>query len=123
MDYYYFYILDHHCPYVGNCIGEKNIGKFFVFLLSIFFLSSLCGISTILKFIDQRSKKSTWNYQDIICIIIAFYSSVFFLTALIMCLMQLIFISKGITTNECMRNKYKASLYSEGCLKNWKNAF
>jgi hypothetical protein len=29
---------DHHCPWVGKCIGRKNLLKFYYFIFSIFML-------------------------------------------------------------------------------------
>ena len=29
---------DHHCPWTGKCIGEKNLISFFIFVISIFLL-------------------------------------------------------------------------------------
>ena len=34
--------LDHHCPWMGKCIGKKSVGKFYVFIVVSF--ASLCYI-------------------------------------------------------------------------------
>ena len=28
--------LDHHCPWIGKCVGKKNLCAFYYFLFSLF---------------------------------------------------------------------------------------
>ncbi|CAG9311982.1 unnamed protein product [Blepharisma stoltei] len=39
---------DHHCPWINNCIGAKNIGVFYIFICSIW-ISLIFAISLSLK--------------------------------------------------------------------------
>ena len=39
--------LDHHCPWTGKCIGEKNIISFYIFVVSIFILILHFGLIII----------------------------------------------------------------------------
>jgi len=109
--------------YLGNCIGEKNVGKFFLFLLSTLGLAVFVLVSTIIIFVQIINLESDWSYKHIISIVVIFYSGMSFLCTLVVSLMQVYFISKGITTNECMRNKYDSTIYGDSCPKNWKKSF
>lgn len=41
------YKYDHHCPWVGKCIGRDNLCMFYVFLLSVTCLMTLLVLSTL----------------------------------------------------------------------------
>ena len=115
--------LDHHCPFVGNCIGEKNIGKFFIFIISVLIVCIKISIVCILAFMKELENKKRSEYALVVSIIISTISALFGLGMIFMALQQVYFISFGLTTNEFIRKKYDTKLYDEGCRINWKRAF
>jgi palmitoyltransferase ZDHHC9/14/18 len=39
---------DHHCPWIGTCVGKNNYKYFYLFLTSMFILILLVFIQTII---------------------------------------------------------------------------
>lgn len=115
--------LDHHCPFVSNCIGENNLHKFFIFLIGVYIHSANVFIISLVIFIDNRYN-DIWNYKDFINIFVIAYTAIINITILIMVLMQTYLISVNKTTNECCRGKLtETNPFDKNCSENWKEVF
>jgi palmitoyltransferase len=95
-------MFDHHCPYIGNCIGEKNKLLFFWYLL---FQAAECWVACWLCYEDMEKIDDwdKWCKANIVFVIVAFVP--FLLGVLITCLWvyHLILGFKNWTTYEVLR--------------------
>jgi hypothetical protein len=70
------YRYDHHCPWINNCLGAHNYGKFTVFLLMLILaLMELAFLNVYFGFISI-SYRFEFSHEDIICYVVHGYSAV-----------------------------------------------
>ena len=143
--------MDSHCPWTGNCIGERNHRYFFFFLVSLSGLTIFVAITCLqlilsayeLRIIENGlgpvTTDSTMVDKDshihqIWDILLSMPVVVLFGTFCLLCAWSLIsllcfhilIISLAQTTNERVRNVYQHgrnhNSQDQGCWKNWGRA-
>lgn len=115
---------DHHCPFVGNCIGLRNFKKFMKFILLLFIHCLIVSVFGIMEFIELKNCGEEFSIDGICVIIVLIFSLLTLISLGIMIGQYIYLISNNKTTNENIRNIiYPGNVFDQGFKLNWIDFF
>jgi len=118
---------DHHCPWVSNCVGQRNYYHFVLFIASVFLL---CAYVTVMCVLYAEKSESQGNGEHMAAIIAGMYKNPLLLAVSVvaslmgiaignMLIYHLGLISMNKTTNEALKEPYGAdNPFTLGCYRN-----
>ncbi|KAL2624135.1 hypothetical protein R1flu_008380 [Riccia fluitans] len=120
---------DHHCPWVGQCIGQRNYRFFFMFVsfttLLCIYVFAMCGV--YIKFLMDGEARTVWKALSkspaSVVLMVYTFIAVWFVGGLT--LFHLYLISTNQTTYENFRYRYdnKVNPYNQGVMNNFREIF
>ena len=104
---------DHHCPWVGNCVGKRNYARFFLFLVWITVNTGyITGVCLALMLLRLQDESDEWklikdNIPEVViglCALGVSTKQLFFFSSVLL-LNHLCIISSNSTTYERIKEK------------------
>ncbi|OVA13801.1 zinc finger protein [Macleaya cordata] len=118
---------DHHCPWVGQCIGVRNYRFFFMFISSSTFLCIYVFVFSWINILEQKRKDTLWRAmsKEVLSVVLIVYCfiAVWFVGGLTVFHFYLICTNQ--TTYENFRYRYdkKENPYNKGIPRNIRELF
>lgn len=105
---------DHHCPFVGNCVGERNYGPFCAFLICVVALLMSVLISAVMGTSEIKGDNAQVN--TVMIFVVAGYSLLMFFVIGGFSGFHLFLIHTGQTTKQKMKGTGDGKARTVSCL-------
>jgi palmitoyltransferase len=111
--------MDHHCPWVCNCIARRNYKYFLQFLVSL--TIHMCIILGLAVTLVLHNKENLTHIPVICSFVLIVIVSVLILPIGGLTVFHLVLVSRGRTTNEQVTGKFRTGVnpFDAGCSHNW----
>ncbi|ORY46571.1 zf-DHHC-domain-containing protein, partial [Rhizoclosmatium globosum] len=109
--------MDHHCPWLNNCVGFYNQGYFIRFISSVGFAASYClGLYSYKNF-DRFYSPPPNSLTLVVMILDAVVLFILVLTVGLLALWQLYYAASNTTTIEALENEKIDKLIKRGIIR------